>query len=504
MRKLMAIVLATVLVLLLVPTAVAAATGELKLVDSSSWVNVPSGAEVSSERDADGNYTIKIAAPYRAISLIYQGTKPAGYYERAFYLPIIPGNTDPVLVDGVSRVYNGEYAVRFVPKSGGNSETFSVLNYGVGYISVSIEYFDALTIPAETSPWYPGYSGWYPEYSGNYYCSGCGKYVTAVSSYYSNGYYHMACTEGHVTSSPYAGGVYPSASYLQVLGVVAYGDMYKNVSASSTGSQISLVIDTKALSANDDVVRIKVKPVTTYGYSYPAGTVVTPVSPTTNAYLTGSDTALSSSGTYSYILDKDGAFYITLSGIKGLANKTSGTWGSISVKIGSGSRLDTLIGYSFTGSATVDPTPSTSADININVGQSLSLNYQVGGKFVPAHEVRWTVVGSAGTGSISVSGNTITGLTAGDVYLKAEYGNSSTVVKIAVAGSGGSGVVVGDNVYKVKPSALNVRSGPGTSHSILGVLRKGETVVGEGLSNGWMKITYNGATAYVAGNQITK
>ncbi len=497
MRKLIAIALATALVLLLIPTGLAQASGELKLSDSSSWVNIPSGADISFQRDNDGNYTVKIAAQYRTIPLIYQGAKPTGYHERAFYLPIIPGNTDPVLVNSVDKMYNGQYAIRFVPQEGGNADTFNVWNYGAGYMTVTIEYYDAKTLPAHT----PSYPGWYPEYSGLYYCSGCGEHVYPHSGYYSNGYYHLVCSDGHVTSSPYAGGVYPAANYLQVVGVVSYGEMYKNVSAFNSGSQISLAIDTKALSANDDSVRIKVKPMTTYGYSYPAGTIVAPVSPTNNAHLVGSDVALDSSGAYNYILDKDGAFYITISGIKGLASKTSGTWGTISVKIGSGSRLDTQIGYSFTGTTTVDPTPS--ADISVKVGQSLSLNYQVSGKFVPAHEVSWTIVGSSGTGSISVSGNTITGLAAGDVYLKAEHGTSSTVVKIVVTAAGG-GVVVGDNIYTVKPNALNVRSGPGTGYSILGVLRKGDAIVGEGLANGWMKITYNGVTAYVAGNQITK
>ncbi|MGI5899976.1 MAG: SH3 domain-containing protein [Christensenellales bacterium] len=502
MRKIMSIILATVLVLLLVPTATAQAQGELKLTDSSSWVNVPSGADISSERDANGNYTIKIAAPFRTVSMIYQGVKPGGYFERAFYLPIIPGNTDPVFVDGVNRMHNGEYAIRFVPKEGGNTESFSVLNYGSGYFTVAVEYYDAKTLPENTSL-YPGYPGWYPQYDGAYYCSGCGEYVYPYSSYYSNGYYYLVCHNGHTTSSTYAGGFYPANNYLQVMGVVAYGDMYKNVSASNVGSQINLLIDTKALNANNDFIRIRVKPTNTLGYYYPAGTVVTPVAPTNSAHLSGSDMALDSSGSYSYILDKDGAFYITLTGIKNLASSNLGTWGSVSFKIGSSSSLETQIRYSFTSSTAAAPTPDASAGIGIKVGQSLALNYKVGSDFAPVDKVSWAVVGSAGTGSISISGNTITGLAAGDVYLKAEYSGSSTVVKIIVTADGGS-VVTGNNVYTVKPNALNVRSGPGTGYSILGVLRKGDAIVGEGLTNGWMKITYNGQTAYVAGNQITK
>ena len=44
---------------------------------------------------------------------------------------------------------------------------------------------------------------------------------------------------------------------------------------------------------------------------------------------------------------------------------------------------------------------------------------------------------------------------------------------------------------------LNVRSGAGTAHSIVGVLRGGDTVSVLGTSGGWSRINHNGATAYV-------
>lgn len=51
--------------------------------------------------------------------------------------------------------------------------------------------------------------------------------------------------------------------------------------------------------------------------------------------------------------------------------------------------------------------------------------------------------------------------------------------------------------YAVICRTLNVRSGPGTEYSKLGTLSRGTLLDGELLSNGWVKFSYNGQTAYV-------
>ena len=51
-------------------------------------------------------------------------------------------------------------------------------------------------------------------------------------------------------------------------------------------------------------------------------------------------------------------------------------------------------------------------------------------------------------------------------------------------------------------SGLNVRSGPGTSHSKLGALVYGATVEVSGISNGWATVSYGGKTAYVSASYI--
>jgi uncharacterized protein YraI len=58
--------------------------------------------------------------------------------------------------------------------------------------------------------------------------------------------------------------------------------------------------------------------------------------------------------------------------------------------------------------------------------------------------------------------------------------------------------VVGSDA-KVTASALNLRSGPSTSDSILEVMPQGATVHVIGSSGGWFKVTYNGTTGWCSG-----
>ena len=51
---------------------------------------------------------------------------------------------------------------------------------------------------------------------------------------------------------------------------------------------------------------------------------------------------------------------------------------------------------------------------------------------------------------------------------------------------------------------VNVRSGPSTSNSKLGVAKAGETLTVTGIANGnWYQVSFNGQTGYVAGNYIS-
>ena len=60
--------------------------------------------------------------------------------------------------------------------------------------------------------------------------------------------------------------------------------------------------------------------------------------------------------------------------------------------------------------------------------------------------------------------------------------------------------------YVVTASSLYVRSGRGTSYSVLGSLYKGQTVqvYNNSLSKGWVKIKFAGSVGYVSASYIEK
>ena len=55
----------------------------------------------------------------------------------------------------------------------------------------------------------------------------------------------------------------------------------------------------------------------------------------------------------------------------------------------------------------------------------------------------------------------------------------------------------------VTATTLNVRSGAGTSYSVLGSLSKGTKVEVISTTNGWSKISYNGSTGYVSSQYLS-
>ena len=61
---------------------------------------------------------------------------------------------------------------------------------------------------------------------------------------------------------------------------------------------------------------------------------------------------------------------------------------------------------------------------------------------------------------------------------------------------------VNEVVYAV--AQVNVRSGPGFNHAVVGKLHGGDKVTRTGIGkHGWSRITYEGKTAYVANNYVT-
>ena len=92
---------------------------------------------------------------------------------------------------------------------------------------------------------------------------------------------------------------------------------------------------------------------------------------------------------------------------------------------------------------------------------------------------------------------------------KVEYlGTSGSWVKVKYNNK--TGYVYGSYVGNyatitqyVTATTLNVRSGAGTSYSVLGSLRKGTKVEVISTTNGWSKINYNGSIGYVSSQYLS-
>lgn len=65
-------------------------------------------------------------------------------------------------------------------------------------------------------------------------------------------------------------------------------------------------------------------------------------------------------------------------------------------------------------------------------------------------------------------------------------------------------VQVASGNYKVNVSSLRVRTGPSTSHTILGSVHKGQIVQVTAEVQDWVKINYSGQTAYISKDYISK
>ena len=75
---------------------------------------------------------------------------------------------------------------------------------------------------------------------------------------------------------------------------------------------------------------------------------------------------------------------------------------------------------------------------------------------------------------------------------------------VTTGGKTGTTVQQGTGTYTVNVSSLNVRTGPSTSHTVLGSVNKGKTVQVVGEIQDWFKINFNGGTGYVSKDFVTK
>ena len=81
---------------------------------------------------------------------------------------------------------------------------------------------------------------------------------------------------------------------------------------------------------------------------------------------------------------------------------------------------------------------------------------------------------------------------------------SAMMASVALPLMNASHVDAATDMRTVTASSLNFRSGPSTSHSIIGSLQKGQQVEYISESGSWAKVKYNGVTGYVHGDYVTK
>ncbi|MCM3735497.1 SH3 domain-containing protein [Bacillus cytotoxicus] len=96
-------------------------------------------------------------------------------------------------------------------------------------------------------------------------------------------------------------------------------------------------------------------------------------------------------------------------------------------------------------------------------------------------------------------------------WLKINYNGKTGYVSSEFVTDGGSSstgnnenVQAANGNYAVNVSSLRVRTGPSTSHTVLGSLHKGQVVQVTGEVQNWFKINYGGKTGYISKGYVTK
>ncbi len=110
---------------------------------------------------------------------------------------------------------------------------------------------------------------------------------------------------------------------------------------------------------------------------------------------------------------------------------------------------------------------------------------------------------SAATGTVPFS-HQIYVYETNDTFGKIIYGGEESYISLADAVPLKSTYTLGESLgtYRVTASALNIRSGAGTSYQSLGTLPEGTEVEIIGLSGIWCRFKYNGADAYLSSNYL--
>ena len=170
---------------------------------------------------------------------------------------------------------------------------------------------------------------------------------------------------------------------------------------------------------------------------------------------------------------------------------TSGNWVKVKYKDVTGYVYNSYVTDVNTSSSSDSESSKTvyitASSLNVRSGPSTS--YDAIGSLKKGASVK-TYGSTDGWYKIKYNGKTAY-ISAKYTSTKAPSGNSSS------DSSSASSDTTTKKVY-VTASSLNVRSGPSTSYSVVGSLKKGAAVTTYGSTDGWYKIKYNSKTAYIS------
>lgn len=136
------------------------------------------------------------------------------------------------------------------------------------------------------------------------------------------------------------------------------------------------------------------------------------------------------------------------------------------------------------------------ATVNLNLRSGPGTNYSIIGLVNAGATV--TATGGA------VSGQSSTGSTWTPITYNGKSGYVATVYLKSSGSDGGSGTTTAPTGSAVTNTDVNVRTGPGTSYSIVAQLASGTSVQTTGVtSGGWTQISYQGATRWLYSSYVT-
>ena len=523
MKRFTAFLLVMVMLLAFIPTASAQALGFS--IPNSGWIVNGGSYTLSGDELRVGNYTydVEIVNGDRTCDITIKGSlaglTPYQYeayrYARAIEIPFSVTGTNNLMLNS-SYDLNG-YKMTMLINSAYTTEKFLVSNLN-DHVQVTVTFIDN----GYNSYYYgnPGYGYGYGYYDPNYgyinpnpntgtyipgytYCKACGSYFNNQYGYCSYCYANADYNPQSFTSK---------IAYLKIENIEAAGDQYGNVAVGTSYTYgNSLVLNLAAVNYNDymmiknakdDYVRVRVTPVTTYGNTYPAGTIVRPAAPTTYAMLEGTK----KSGD-NYVLDENSSFCLTLPGIKalsGVETSTYGLWSDISLFFGADSsdRYNGKIYYQKVVRTNYVSGLVVPSNVTLEVGDTMNVPYTLENTgFAPM--ISWTALNTSSKPVFVNTGNKITAVNEGVGYLVASFNGQSQTIKVTVTDD--DKITVADDKYTVTASSLRVRKGLGTSFSSIGSVKKGTIVTGTGVVSAdgkWIQISYNGSYGYVSAQYL--